>query len=177
MMGRWDGGSERGGDEGRERGSSKLRSLTAIIGGQMSHPGGDPPDKQSKLSDLFMKQGMKGVTVTKCNVGAPVNTRSMLEVVEQQVAHEMSALSYFEKVESDVPNGSRDIYGKLRANVGGRPRKAVQDKAGVDGLTAKSNRPEPGAKARRLEIGGLAQLRIVEDVKKGFKVQLETRRP
>jgi len=167
MMGRWDGGSERGGDEGRERGSSKLRSLTAITGGQMSHPAGDPPDKQLKLSDLFMKQGMKGVTVTKCNVGAPVNTRSMLQVVEQQVADE--ALSYFEKVKSDVPNGSRDIYGKLRANVGGRPRKAVQDKAGVDGLTAKSNRPEPGAKPRRLEIGGLAQLRIVEDVKKRFR--------
>ena len=26
-----------------------------------------------------MKQGMKGVTVTKCKFGAPVKTRSMLE--------------------------------------------------------------------------------------------------
>ena len=51
-----------------------------------------------------------------------------------------------------VPNGSRDRFGKLRENEGGRSRKDAADKVGVPG-SDRSNRKRPGVASRRREKG------------------------
>ena len=69
-----------------------------------------------------------------------------------------------EQVAPQVNNGSRDKLGKIRANVGGRPRKFDAFKRGVEGSSAESNRLQAGEKARRFELPGPVQLEVVQKI-------------
>ena len=65
---------------------------------------------------------------------------------------------------AQICNGSADKWGKLRANVGGRPKKHDSFKRGVEGPSQNSNRLPKGGKLKRFEINGKAQALIVEQL-------------
>ena len=69
----------------------------------------------------------------------------MLQVFEQErlKEHEVPAAFREEPSGDQVPNGSRDSFGKLRFNVGGRFRKPVAELRGVYGVKDVSNRAGP----------------------------------
>ena len=88
---------------------------------------------------------------------APAAT-NMLQVFEQERFKELEVLAAFQEdpAGDQVPNGSRDRFGKLRVNKGGRPKKHVLAKRGVEGISDCSNRADPTKARRRLEISGFA---------------------
>ena len=92
-----------------------------------------------------------------------------VEVAKEKIQNKMSfaekeaALKQMCEVEGEVyvKNGSRDRWGNLRSNKGGRPRKAAVDQTGVSaGFT--SNRSVPGDKRRRNEVSAAAKVAMAE---------------
>ena len=71
-----------------------------------------------------------------------------------------------EEVGTVIKNGSKDKWGKLRANVGGRPSKHSICLRGVQGPGAKSNRLQPGEKPLRFELPGPVQVEIAQHLTK-----------
>ena len=79
-----------------------------------------------------------------------------MEVIKREVNQEKQAEELGEQF---VPNGSRDRFGKLRANVGGRPKKPQ----GLAGPEQKSNRRQPG-KFGKKEIPAREKLQMIDTI-------------
>ena len=81
-----------------------------------------PPGRQSKLSQFFV--GLEEKLEEKEKESAP--ERRKVDEDTYKEARLEEGVPY-------VPNGMRDKFGRVRKNVGGRPRTTDKDKAGVAG--------------------------------------------
>ena len=64
-----------------------------------------------------------------------------------------------------VSNGNRDKFGKLRTNVGGRPKTDPRRLRGLAGRRAQSSRRLPGEIPKRFELRAHEQFQIVQHMK------------
>ena len=125
---------------------------------------------QLTLAAIFEKAGSPLKLVTTLSPGA--TTAETLQDVLCQAAEVRPTVTDIvaavdEHVEpAQICNGSADTWGKLRANVGGRPRTRDCFKRGAEGPSHNSYRCPRGGKSKRFEIKGKAQALIVEQLQR-----------
>ena len=114
-----------------------------------------PPGKQSKLSKFF---GVLEERLEEKEKESAPKRRKIDEDTYKEARLE-EGLPY-------VPNGHRDKFGNMRKRVGGRPRKADKDKAGVAG-GATSNVKRFGDQRRR-ELSAPDALILITELEKQY---------
>ena len=114
-----------------------------------------PPGKQSKLSKCF--GGLEEKLEEKEKESVPKRRKIDEDTYKESRLEE--GLPY-------VPNGNRDKFGNKRTRVGGRPRKAHKDKAGVAG-GATSNVKRFGDHRRR-ELSAPDVLILITELEKQY---------
>ena len=131
---------------------------------------------QMTLAAIFEKAGSPCKIVTTLSPGAK-KALTLQDVLCQAAEVRPTVTDIVAAVDeqaepAQICNGSADKWGKLRANVGGRPRKHDSFKRGVQGPSQNSNRLPKGGKLKRFEIKGKSQALIVEQLHRQL-VQLQ----
>ncbi len=152
------------------------RPKEELIGGggeegeQVADTARPPPPKRLKQLGLEALFGKKASSASLSSVDLEVEETK--EKLQQKMTHAEREAALKDRLELEgqvyVKSGSRDKFGKMRSNVGGRPRKERLDMSGAKAGIQGSNRRRPGLRAARREFPAPELLAMGQLVRKAI---------